>query len=40
MEAELAHSVSNDPWTAYDVNVTSEGQAIQHYLAMLDAARG
>lgn len=39
MEAELAHSVSGDPLAAFDVEVQAEGQAIQQYLAMLQAAR-
>ncbi|KAK9803479.1 hypothetical protein WJX73_006601 [Symbiochloris irregularis] len=39
MEAELVHSVSGDPLAAFDVEVHAEGQAIQQYLAMLQAAR-
>lgn len=39
MEAELAQGVSDDPLAAFDVEVQAEGQAIQHYLAMLQAVR-
>ena len=37
MEESLATSVSVDPLAAYDINVQQEGQAVQQYLALIDA---
>ena len=35
-EQELTAAARSDPFAAYDVEVTLEGQAIREYLAMLD----
>ena len=34
-EQELTEAARSDPFAAYDVEVTLEGQAIREYLAML-----
>ena len=34
-EQELTEAARSDPFAAYDVDVTLEGQAIREYLAML-----
>lgn len=43
MEAELVHTVAardkEDPLSAYDIDVSEDGEAIQLYLSMLQSAK-
>ena len=40
MEAELTAAARSDPLSAYDLNLSGEGAAIQEYLALLEGAGG